>query len=234
MNYRINDDVEIDRDLTGFSVSPGQLLKAISDTNQVLQNPHNTQLPMLQLSSLSHTIGDTFQYKFTEATDTITNPRANGRPDILPGEARCSSTQEFLNYPRGLELKTTGGAITRGNVSWEYGKPRIDSITSLSFASGMVKSRTPIMGIVWDFVAGAPAITAATYGSLGVDDWASMTRHSKATRVKNSGLKKLGAGWLAIIDREPYVSRYRKMLGLGADLPLFPQKSKSSDGFSFN
>jgi hypothetical protein len=174
----------------------------------------------IDYKTTSAMIGAIFCDTLAGFVDGIVNPIEKGHPDILPPEARGCSEEQLRNYPVGLEVKCTIGNVVKG-ADLQAGETRVDSLTGITWQAHH-KEVKALLGLVWDFVDNAqafnyPALTAAFYANdLKADDWGEISgttgRNTKVTGMRTAGKQKMGRGWVAVLRREEYVSKYARLL----------------------
>jgi hypothetical protein len=150
----------------------------------------------------------------------MVNPIEKGHPDVIPKAGENSSEQELRNYPEGLEIKCTVGNITKG-ANLRAGESRIEALEGITWQAHH-REVEKLMGLVWDFVPSQhdfnyPKITAIFYANnLVADDWGEISgvngRNTKVTGMRVSGKRKMGKGWVALIDSQSYVSSYQSIM----------------------
>ncbi|MEQ9880048.1 hypothetical protein ABRP92_18890 [Pectobacterium aroidearum] len=222
MNYKSNENFAIE---VGFSVDANNIKQAVEQTNTILFDLPSNLFKSIDYKTTSAMVGAIFCNTVANLTDGIVNPIEKGHPDIIPASAADASEEELRNYQEGLEVKCTVGNITTG-ANLRAGETRIDNLTGITWQAHH-REVEELLGIVWDFVDDGqnfnhPAITGAFYSSeLSEDDWGAISgttgRNTKVTGMKSSGKKKMGNGWVTLIDDPKYITKYQRLLKFTAD-----------------
>jgi hypothetical protein len=217
VDYIINNDFRI---FCGFEVNSAHVLGAITQTNRILSDLPSTLYKIIDYKTTSAMIGAIFCDTLAGFVDGIVNPIEKGHPDIIPPQAQSRSEEQLRNYPEGLEVKCTVGNIVQG-ANLRAGETRIHHLTGITWQAHH-KEVKALLGLTWDFVDNEqafnyPAVTAAFYANnLAADDWGTISgttgRNTKVTGMKTSGRLKMGEGWIAVIRREEYIDRYKKLM----------------------
>lgn len=217
MGYKLNDNFIFNR---GFQVTTSNIEDAINRTNSILSDLPSTLYKSIDYKTTSAIIGAVFCDTLASLTDGIVNPIEKGHPDIIPASAQNCTEEELRKYPDGLEIKCTVGNIQTG-ANLRAGESRIDVLTGITWQAHH-REVEELLGLIWDFVENAhtfnfPKITGAFYTSnLIEDDWGEISgttgRNTKVTGMKASGKRKMGNGWIAVIDKPAYISTYQKSL----------------------
>jgi hypothetical protein len=217
MNYTINPFFSID---CGFVINSNHIVEAINQTNSTLGSLPPILYKSIDYKTTSAIIGAIFCDKLANLTDGIVNPIEKGHPDIIPVEGKDCTEKELHNYPEGLEVKCTVGNITKG-AHLKAGETRVDFLTGITWQAHH-REVNELLGLVWDFLDNKdnfnfPVITAAFYANnLVADDWGKISgtsgRNTKVTGIRTSGKEKMGKGWIAIINKTPYVDVYQNIL----------------------
>jgi hypothetical protein len=79
-----------------------------------------------------------------------------------------------------------------------------------------------LLGLVWDFVDDGhnfnfPTITGSFYSDqLVEEDWGKISgttgRNTKVSGMTSSGKKKMGTGWVSLIDDTKYIDKFKALL----------------------
>lgn len=217
MEYKTRDDFAIN---VGFIVNIDHISQALINTNKILQSLPYTLFRSIDYKTTSAMVGALFCNSIAELTDGIVNPIEKGHPDIIPASGKNASERELRKYPNGLEIKCTVGNIQTG-ANLRAGETRISKLTGLTWQAHH-REVEELLGVVWDFLNpidgfNFPCITGAFYSdTLIEDDWGEISgttgRNTKVTGMRVSGKRKMGAGWLAVIDNEEVLSRYSTLL----------------------
>jgi hypothetical protein len=217
MTYSINSNFNI---FCGFTVNARQIELAITQTNNLLKTIPYTVYKNLDYKTTSSIVGSIFCHAVAEATEAIINPIEKGHPDLIPKEAENLSEENLRNYPVGLEVKCTVGNITKG-ANLRAGQPRINSLEGITWQAHHREVKE-LLGLVWDFVSGecdfnCPKVTAIFHANnLIREDWGNISgtegRNTKVTGMTASGKKKMGQGWVALIDDDIYQQVYQRIM----------------------
>lgn len=204
----------------GFVVSSSDVELSIERTNQILGDLPSTLYKSIDYKTTSAMIGSIFCDTIATITGSLVNPIEKGHPDIIPLSGANASEELLRTYPEGLEIKCTVGNIEQG-ANLRAGQTRIDKVTAITWQAHH-REVAELMGLVWDFVDDRqsfnyPAITAVFYtDSLNVEDWGKISgttgRNTKVSGMTSSGKEKMGQGWVCILDRPEYVTKYGSLL----------------------
>lgn len=220
--YEVNTsvDFEFEKDC-GFKLDVKDVLEAIHHTNSTLITLPYSVFQSIDFKATSGTIGALFCKGIENVTEGIVNPIEKGHPDVVPEEALQYKNDEAMlkNYPLGLEVKCTAGNVKKGSYLGT-GDTRIQNLTGITWQAHH-QDVERLMGLVWDFVETGneevfPVITGVFYSNdLKTDDWGKISgttgRNTKVTGMAASGKKKMGLGWIAILDKEEYVEKYKRI-----------------------
>jgi hypothetical protein len=219
INYKINQDFIID---AGFIVNAHHIAEAASHTNIRLSELPSNLFRSLDFKTCSSILGALFCTALARETNAIVNPIEKGHPDILPRSAQAATESELRNYPSGLEIKCTVGNVRTG-VNLRAGQQRIDSLTGITWQAHHREVKH-LVGLVWDFVNedqgfSFPAITGVFYSDdLNESDWGMISgttgRNTKVSGMCSSGKRKMGSGWIVLIDHQSYLERYSNILNI--------------------
>lgn len=216
-SYRVNVDFKID---CGFLVTGDSIHRAIVQTNKILSDLPSTLYKSIDYKTTSAMIGSLFCDSLTLFVNAIVNPIEKGHPDLVPTVAAACSEEQLRNYPEGLEIKCTVGNIETG-ANLRAGQTRIEMMTGITWQAHH-REVSELLGLVWDFVEDGhifnfPTITGAFYSNdLCEDDWGTISgttgRNTKVTGMGASGKKKMGNGWVVLMDNRKYISVYSRFL----------------------
>lgn len=216
-NYKINRKFKID---CGFIVTATSACKAIAATNSILEDLPSNLYKSIDYKTTSAMIGSIFCDQLAREVGAIVNPIEKGHPDLVPSVAANCTEEELRNYPQGLEIKCTIGNIETG-ANLRAGQTRIDALTGITWQAHH-REVTELFGLVWDFVDDGhsfnyPAISGAFYSDeLAEADWGQISgttgRNTKVSGMSASGKRKMGQGWVALIDNEKYIATYSSYL----------------------
>jgi transcriptional regulator with XRE-family HTH domain len=218
VNYQINENFSI---RCGFEVSIRHVLMAANATAKQLQQLPFSLYQQIDLKTLSAIVGAVFINDLATEVGAIVNPIEKGHPDIIPIEGGNASESLLRNYPNGLEIKVTVGNVSKGS-NLLSGMPRIDQLTGITWQAHH-REVNHLLGLVVDFAGIVsdnrcyPIITGAFYAdNLSVEDWGEISgttgRNTKVTGMNASGRRKMGQGWILLLDHEKYVTKYSDKL----------------------
>ena len=217
MNYKVKLDTRIN---CGFLVTAEHIYKAANNTNKFLRDlPPNLYLS-IDYKTTSAIIGALFGDELAKVTDGYVNPIEKGHPDIIPIDGSTLTEEELRNYPEGLEIKCTVGSVEKGS-NLRAGTKRLGKLTGITWQAHH-REVTELTGVSWDFAErehnfNYPMITGIFYSNeLTVDDWGLISgttgRNTKVTGMLKSGKKKMGSGWVAILNCDGYIEKYSRLL----------------------
>ena len=217
MRYRVNSLFRID---VGFVVTGNNVFDALEKTNRLLSELPTNLYKTIDYKTTSAMIGSLFCESLASFTRSIVNPIEKGHPDIIPLAGAQASEEELRNYPFGLEVKCTVGNVSKG-ADLRAGEVRVKSLANITWQAHHREVKA-LLGLVWDFVDNGskfhyPAISGVFYSdSLEEDDWGAISgttgRNTKVTGMKASGKVKMGNGWVALLDDEEYLNKYKRFL----------------------
>lgn len=217
MNYKNNNTFSIN---PGFVVNAIHIDQAIKQTNNLLSDLPSTLFKSIDYKTTSAMIGAIFCDTLAIFTGGIVNPIEKGHPDIIPLAGANATEEELRHYPEGLEIKCTVGNIETG-ANLRAGQTRISKLTGITWQAHHQEVEE-LLGLVWDFVDDGhafnyPAITGAFYSDqLKATDWGQISgttgRNTKVTGMTSSGKRKMGTGWVSLIDDATYINRYKSLL----------------------
>ncbi len=214
----INKKFEIE---CGFTVSSEDIQFAALMTSEQLEDLPFALFQSINLKALSGMVGAVFASFLAERVGGIVNPIEKGHPDIIP-ESGKNATEELLrNYPEGLEIKCTVGNVAKGS-NLETGQKRLPQLTGITWQAHHREVES-LMGLVTDFAGNIkegkffPAITGVFYsGDIRMADWGEISgttgRNTKVTGMTASGKRKMGKGWVLLLNDNSYIDKYRKAL----------------------
>lgn len=220
--YEINTSVDFEFEkYCGFKLDVKGVLEAIHHTNSTIITLPYAVFQSIDFKATSGMIGALFCKGIENVTEGIVNPIEKGHPDVVPKEALRYRNDEAMlkNYPLGLEVKCTAGNVKKGS-DLGTGDTRIQNLSGITWQAHH-QDVERLMGLVWDFVETGneeifPVITGVFYSNnLKTDDWGKISgttgRNTKVTGMAASGKKKMGLGWIAILDKEEYVEKYKRI-----------------------
>ena len=196
---------------------------------------------LLGMRNLSAFVGAVFAKELQEASQGIflLNPHQDGYPDLLlmdeTGLKQIKSTgfhnrskDPFSPFPTGgVEIKATCGdvpsakeLVKKGSNKPLIGDERISIVKSFNWKSHHRETNF-LMGLLWDFIEGKPAITAVTFSSeLEEKDWGRIVqpkegggRTTSVSIIAKSGIQKMLKNTLYVIDDERYIQKIKHLSG---------------------
>lgn len=216
MNYK-NNNFSIN---VGFQVTITEIQAAIDQTNELLRDLPSTLYKSIDYKTTSAIIGAIFCDTLATLVGGIVNPIEKGHPDIIPPSGANATEEELRAYPEGLEIKCTVGNIKKG-ANLRAGQTRIDDLEGVTWQAHHREVRE-LLGLVWDFVDddhkfNFPTITGSFYSDqLVEDDWGKISgttgRNTKVSGMTSSGKKKMGSGWVSLIDEPKYIDKFKALL----------------------
>jgi len=220
VNYKVN--TQFQKNL-GFDISHNEILQAVNSVNSFLCTLPPNLYRSIDFKTTGAMIGAIFCTKIIEfVPGTMVNPIEKGHPDIVPVSALGSSEAVLRNYPRGMEIKGTIGNLRNG-ANLRAGVNRIEELTGITWQAHH-REVNHLLGIVWDFVNDVdnfnhPAITGVFFSDqLNPDDWGEISgttgRNTKVTGMRSSGKSKMGQGVIILIDNEPHIEKYTRLLNI--------------------
>ena len=124
----------------------------------------------------------------------------------------------------GIEIKATCGTTPPAKVIPKplIGEQRINLINSFSWKAHHRETNN-LLGIFWDFIDAIPTITACFYrNDLTIDNWGKIVkpkedggRTTSISIMTSKGVSKMCHGWIAVIDKEEYISTFAKTKWIG-------------------
>src|SRR3989344_5680860 len=215
IKYRLRDDINIE---CGFVCKGNHILAAVLKTDDVISELPLSLFKSINFKTTSALIGSIFAEHLAFITGSIVNPIEKGHPDIIPISGSDSNEQELRNYPKGIEIKVTVGNIIQGK-KLKAGDERIDFLTGITWQAHH-REVSSLMGVIWDFIEyknkKVPLITGIFFSvKLNAHDWGKISglsgRNTKVTVMTASGKKKMGNGWILILDNKKYLSKYTRL-----------------------
>lgn len=223
MTYRVNNNFNIN---VGFVITAAQISDAVEQTNAILNDLPSTLFRSIDYKTTSAMIGAVFCDTLANELDgAIVNPIEKGHPDIIPVAGENATEEELRKYPQGLEVKCTVGNIVKG-ANLRAGEMRISKLTGITWQAHH-REVEELLGLIWDFVDNGhkfnyPIITGVFYSNTLIeDDWGKISgttgRNTKVTGMRTSGKRKMGNGWIALLDRPEFLTKFKRFLGFDLD-----------------
>lgn len=207
----------------GIAITPDLVLEAVVSTNKHLASFPSILWDRIDLKSSGSIIGALLGYDLARVSNSIVNPIEKGYPDILPASALGASEKELMNYPVGLEVKTTCGSV-ENSASVKSGLPRVHTLNGIAWKAHH-REVNRLLAVIWDFVPDStgnlPAVTSAYFSdSLQIEDWGEISgggagsRSTNVSNIRQSGKQKLLDGQIACLTG-PFCEKYRALLAGG-------------------
>lgn len=124
----------------------------------------------------------------------------------------------------GVEVKATCGSTPSAAVKPKplIGEQRIENVNSFDWKAHHRETNN-LLSIFWDFIDEVPTIAACFYrNDLTIHDWGKIVqprieggRTTSVSIMTSAGVKKMCQGWLAMIDRQEYISAFAKQKWIG-------------------
>ncbi len=190
----------------------------------------------LGMRNLSGIVGEYFAKSLQRFSDGYlhSNLHQDGYPDLLltntPEKEKYFKSlyteEKGKKYPRdksffspykfgGIEVKATCGSTPPASRIAKplIGEQRISLLTSFDWKAHHRKTNN-LIGILWDFLNEIPAVVAVFYrNDLTFLDWGEIVqpkadggRTTSVSIMTSSGVRKMCAGWLAVIDDSSYIN----------------------------
>lgn len=230
-----------------YALTSQQILNAIQGFNQTIlsiqQNVPVDIFSILGMRNLSAFVGEVFARNLANISSGIflNNPHQDGYPDLLlldniglqiyqnlVQQNRIQDKAPFSPFTNGgIEIKATCGSVpTPAQCTKKgFGKPsigdqRIHLLTGYDWKAHHQETNN-LLGLLWDFVNGIPAIVAVFFGNnLTVNDWGNIIqpvegggRTTSVSIMSRHGVYKMYQNWVFVIDDDRYISflnRYNK------------------------
>lgn len=133
----------------------------------------------------------------------------------------------------GIEVKATCGSTPSATIVPKplIGEQRISLINSFDWKAHHRETNN-LISILWDFINEVPTIVAAFYrNDLSTNDWGAIVhprdgggRTTSVSIMNSTGIKKMCAGWIAVIDDEQYISALAKRKWIGHRIDVIPEQ----------
>lgn len=191
---------------------------------------------VLGMRNLSGMVGEYFAKSVERFSDgnLHSNLHQDGYPDLLRTNTperlgyyhSLYIEKEGKKYPKdkalfspfkygGVEVKATCGSTPSAAVTPKplIGEQRIGKLTSFDWKAHHRETNN-LLSIFWDFIDEVPTVAACFYrNDLTVDDWGRIVqpksnggRTTSVSIMTSAGVKKMCAGWIAVIRSEPYIN----------------------------
>ncbi len=218
---------------------------ALRSLNQHTQSFDINIFEIMGMRNLSGMVGEYFGKSIQRFSNgnLHSNLHQDGYPDLLltntPSRKEYfESLYSVLNgkkYPHnkasfspfrygGIEVKATCGSTPPASQIPKplIGEQRISLINSFDWKAHHRETNN-LLGILWDFIDGVPTIVAAFYrNDLTPNDWGNIVqpkegggRTTSVSIMNSMGIRKMCAGWIAVIDAPIYVVTLAKNRWIG-------------------
>jgi hypothetical protein len=189
---------------------------------------------LLGMRNLSSFVGELFgSYLLKESNGLfIKNPHQDGYPDLLLldkfGKPHWESLASQLRAKKpfspfatgGVEIKATVGSVpTPASLAKKQmtkpgiGDQRITLLKSYDWKAHH-RDTNNLIGILWDFINGAPSIVAVFYSNeLEISNWGKIIqpkegggRTTSVSIMTRKGVETMYRGWLVVLDDDRYIN----------------------------
>ena len=209
-------------------------LKQLDKVNKKLEYDIFERLGMRNLSGQ---VGECFVKCLMKLSDgkLHSNLHQDGYPDLLlidtpEKKEYFDSLYTVINgkkYPKdkksfspfkygGIEVKATCGSTPPASKVPKplIGEQRVQLMNNFYWAAHHRETNN-LLGLLWDFIDGVPAIIAAFYqDNLIKEDWGKVSkpkedggRTTNSSSMQTSGIKKMCQNWIAVLDDNQYVEK---------------------------
>ena len=218
--------------------------RALCDVHEVIEKI-TKDIPVdifsiLGMRNLSAFIGELFAKSLAQESNGryISNPHQDGYPDLLlmndrgaehfeaiKQKAGLRDKSPFSPFPNGgLEIKATCGSVPTpaqcakiGIEKPDIGETRIHVLRGYDWKAHHRETNN-LVGILWDFINGAPHIVAVFFGTnLDEQDWGKIVqpregggRTTSVSIMPRHGVKKMYCNWIAVIKDPAYIEFLNK------------------------
>jgi len=220
INYKTNNVNENMSTDAGFHIDDKIIVNAIEYANAVIETIPTVVFQAIDFKAKSGMIGALFCKGIENNSSGIVNPIEKGYPDLLPSIAKNATRDELMNYQIGLEVKCTAGNL-KSKLILGNGEKRVQDLSGITWQAHH-QEVNKVIALVWDFYENKkfemkPIITGVFYSNeLTEQDWGKISgtngRNTKVSGIKVSGKTKLGKGWIAILDKPEYLTKYKHIL----------------------
>ena len=188
---------------------------------------------LLGMRNLSSFVGELFGSYLLKQSDGlfIKNPHQDGYPDLLLldkfgkplWESLASRSQEKKPFSPfatgGIEVKATVGSVPtpkelakKNMAKPDIGDQRVALLRGYDWKAHH-RDTNNLLGILWDFINGAPSIAAVFYSNqLGAKHWGEIIqpkegggRTTSVSIMTREGVSVMYQGWLVVLDDERYI-----------------------------
>lgn len=218
---------------------------ALLKLNEVTQEFDINIFETLGMRNLSGMVGEYFARSIMRLSNgkLQSNLHQDGYPDLLltdtqekkdyfktlytieNGKKYPISKEAFSPYKYGgIEIKATCGSTPPANLVPKplVGEQRVALVNSFDWKAHH-RTTNHLLAILWDFINGNPTIVACFFqDNLEIEDWGRIVqphegggRTTSVSIMQRSGIKKMCAGWVAVLDDPQYIELLsnRKWIG---------------------
>ena len=218
---------------------------ALLKLNEVTQEFDINIFETLGMRNLSGMVGEYFARSIMRLSNgkLQSNLHQDGYPDLLltdtqekkdyfktlytieNGKKYPISKEAFSPYKYGgIEIKATCGSTPPANLVPKplVGEQRVALVNSFDWKAHH-RTTNHLLAILWDFINGNPTIVACFFqDNLDIEDWGRIVqphegggRTTSVSIMQRSGIKKMCAGWVAVLDDPQYIELLsnRKWIG---------------------
>ena len=147
---------------------------------------------------------------------------------VISGKKYPHDKASFSPYKYGgIEIKATCGSTPPASQIPKplIGEQRISLINSFDWKAHHRETNN-LIGILWDFINGVPTIVAAFYrNDLIPDDWGNIVqpkagggRTTSVSIMNRSGITKMCANWITVLNDPDYISTLANNKWIGYDV----------------
>ena len=147
---------------------------------------------------------------------------------IKDGKKYPINKESFSPYKYGgIEIKATCGSTPPASKTPKplIGEQRIDLISSFDWKAHH-RTTNHLLAVLWDFLDGNPTIVAAFFqDNLTTEDWGKIVkpkddggRTTSVSIMTKSGIKKMCANWVAVIQDDKYIKKLSAKKWIGYNI----------------
>lgn len=218
--------------------------RALEATNRVFEDLAKRTpyvFDLLGMRNLSAFVGAVFARELQSASSglLLLNPHQDGYPDLLlmdaVGKSALALVEEaeqmrgkepFSPFPTGgMEIKATCGDVpservlaSRGLQKPQIGDTRVQLVTGINWKAHH-RDTNNLMGIIWDFWQGLPAVMVVAYShNLTPDDWGKIVqpragggRTTSVSIMAKSGVVKILGNAVRVAELPAYAQLVDKL-----------------------
>jgi hypothetical protein len=240
MNYLLRNrgEIAVQRPNSSFFKLSADIIKeTIEGFDTVIKRLQEVEVDIfgiLGMRNLSAFVGELFAASLIKESGNqfVKNPHQDGYPDLLLMDkfgarawealsSRLREKQPFSPFPTGgIEIKATVGSVPtpaqlarRGLKKPDIGDERIALIRGYDWKAHH-RDTNNLIGIFWDFIAGAPTIASVFYSNaLITKNWGAIVqpkegggRTTSVSIMTRNGVEAMYQGWLVVLDDDRYIN----------------------------